>query len=46
VLDLLPASGASTADAIRIAGEDVTTATPKQRQALLGRELGYVPQSR
>ncbi|MBN9156487.1 MULTISPECIES: dipeptide/oligopeptide/nickel ABC transporter permease/ATP-binding protein [unclassified Microbacterium] len=44
VLDLLPASGASTADAIRIAGQDVTTATPKQRQALLGRELGYVPQ--
>ena len=44
VLDLLPASGASTADAIRVAGHDVTTATPKQRQALLGRELGYVPQ--
>ena len=44
VLDLLPSSGASTADAIRIAGHDVTHATPKQRQALLGRELGYVPQ--
>ena len=44
VLDLLPSSGASTADAIRIGGQDVTTASPKQRQALLGRELGYVPQ--
>jgi len=44
VLDLLPPSGASTADAIRIAGHDVTHASPKQRQALLGRELGYVPQ--
>ncbi len=44
VLDLLPSSGASTADAIRIAGHEVTHASPKQRQALLGRELGYVPQ--
>ncbi|MBS1698582.1 MAG: dipeptide/oligopeptide/nickel ABC transporter permease/ATP-binding protein [Actinobacteria bacterium] len=44
VLDLLPESGVSSADAIRIAGDDITTASPKQRQALLGRELGYVPQ--
>ncbi|MDQ4214566.1 dipeptide/oligopeptide/nickel ABC transporter permease/ATP-binding protein [Microbacterium capsulatum] len=44
ILDLLPASGASSADAIRIAGHDVAGAAPKQRQAMLGRELGYVPQ--
>lgn len=44
VLDLLPATGRAVADAIWVRGTDVTKATPKQRQALLGREIGYVPQ--
>ncbi|MGS0561019.1 dipeptide/oligopeptide/nickel ABC transporter permease/ATP-binding protein [Microbacterium aurugineum] len=44
VLDLLPSSGRATADAIWVGGADVTKATPKQRHALLGREIGYVPQ--
>jgi ABC-type dipeptide/oligopeptide/nickel transport system ATPase component len=44
VLDLLPGSGAAEADAIWIGGQDVSRFTSKQRQALLGRELGYVPQ--
>ncbi|WP_295010245.1 dipeptide/oligopeptide/nickel ABC transporter permease/ATP-binding protein [uncultured Microbacterium sp.] len=44
VLDLLPASGTSTADALRIAGRDVTAASAAERRALLGRELGYIPQ--
>ncbi|WP_136054908.1 dipeptide/oligopeptide/nickel ABC transporter permease/ATP-binding protein [Microbacterium sp. K24] len=44
VLDLLPSTGRSVADAIWVGGKDVGRATPKQRQALLGREIGYVPQ--
>ncbi|GAA1134162.1 dipeptide/oligopeptide/nickel ABC transporter permease/ATP-binding protein [Microbacterium natoriense] len=44
VLDLLPSTGRAEADAIWIGGEDVSRATVKQRQALLGREIGYVPQ--
>ncbi|MBP5801190.1 dipeptide/oligopeptide/nickel ABC transporter permease/ATP-binding protein [Microbacterium maritypicum] len=44
VLDLLPATGRATADAIWVGGVDVTSSTPKQRRALLGRTTGYVPQ--
>lgn len=44
VLDLLPSTGRAVADAIWVGGTDVTKATRKQRQALLGREIGYVPQ--
>ncbi|KKX96412.1 dipeptide/oligopeptide/nickel ABC transporter permease/ATP-binding protein [Microbacterium sp. Ag1] len=44
VLDLLPATGRATADAIWVGGVDVTPATPAQRHALLGRSIGYVPQ--
>jgi peptide/nickel transport system permease protein len=44
VLDLLPSTGRALADAIWVGGADVTRATPKQRQALLGRSIGYVPQ--
>ncbi|SDS90451.1 dipeptide/oligopeptide/nickel ABC transporter permease/ATP-binding protein [Microbacterium paraoxydans] len=44
VLDLLPATGRATADAIWVGGAEVTHATPKGRQALLGRTIGYVPQ--
>jgi ABC-type dipeptide/oligopeptide/nickel transport system ATPase component/ABC-type dipeptide/oligopeptide/nickel transport system permease subunit len=44
VLDLLPSTGRAVADAIWVGGRDVTRATPRQRQALLGREIGYVPQ--
>ncbi|WP_101846906.1 dipeptide/oligopeptide/nickel ABC transporter permease/ATP-binding protein [Zhihengliuella sp. ISTPL4] len=44
LLDLLPATGRATADAIWVGGAEVTHATPKERQALLGRTIGYVPQ--
>lgn len=44
VLDLLPATGRAIADAIWVGGAEVTHATPKERQALLGRTIGYVPQ--
>lgn len=44
VLDLLPATGRAAADAIWVGGVEVTHATPKERQALLGRTIGYVPQ--
>ena len=44
VLNLLPSTGTSTAEAIWVGGRDVSRATPKQRMAMLGREIGYVPQ--
>ncbi len=44
VLDLLPSTGRATADAIWVGGKDISRASAKQRQALLGREIGYVPQ--
>ncbi|WP_259614212.1 dipeptide/oligopeptide/nickel ABC transporter permease/ATP-binding protein [Microbacterium paraoxydans] len=44
VLDLLPATGRATADAIWVGGAEVTHATRRERQALLGRTIGYVPQ--
>lgn len=44
VLDLLPSTGRATADAIWVGGKDISRASGKQRHALLGREIGYVPQ--
>jgi ABC-type glutathione transport system ATPase component len=44
MLDLLPAGGACTADAIWIGGRDVTRLGHKDRQRLLGHEVGYIPQ--
>lgn len=44
VLDLLPAGGACTADAIWIGGRDVTRMSHTDRQRLLGHEVGYIPQ--
>lgn len=44
VLDLLPSTGRAQAGAIWVGGKDVTRATGRQRQQLLGREIGYVPQ--
>ena len=44
ILDLLPAGGACTADAIWIGGRDVTRLDHRDRQRLLGHEVGYIPQ--
>ncbi|WP_295127605.1 dipeptide/oligopeptide/nickel ABC transporter permease/ATP-binding protein [uncultured Leifsonia sp.] len=44
ILDLLPAGGACTADAIWIGGRDVTRLAHADRQKLLGHEIGYIPQ--
>jgi peptide/nickel transport system permease protein len=44
VLGLLPAGGTAVADGIRVGGEEVGHRTPKERAALLGRSIGYVPQ--
>ena len=44
ILDLLPAGGACTADAIWIGGRDVTRLGHRDRQRLLGDEVGYIPQ--
>ncbi|RGE19987.1 dipeptide/oligopeptide/nickel ABC transporter permease/ATP-binding protein [Leucobacter sp. wl10] len=44
MLDLLPKSGYSTADAVWIGGEDVTTLSKRERARLLGHEIGYIPQ--
>ncbi len=44
ILDLLPAGGACTADAIWIGGRDVTKLPHNERQRLLGHEIGYIPQ--
>ncbi|MFS0911576.1 dipeptide/oligopeptide/nickel ABC transporter permease/ATP-binding protein [Microbacterium sp. 179-I 3D2 NHS] len=44
VLDLLPSTGRSVADEIRVGGADAGRSTARQRQALLGRRIGYVPQ--
>ncbi len=44
VLNLLPATGTASADALWVSGRDVTTASLAERRALLGREIGYVPQ--
>lgn len=44
ILDLLPAGGACTADAIWLGGRDVTKLPHAERQRLLGHEIGYIPQ--
>ncbi|KRC50434.1 ABC transporter [Leifsonia sp. Root227] len=44
ILDLLPAGGEYTADALWIGGADVTRMPHKERQKLLGHEVGYIPQ--
>ncbi|WP_025156966.1 dipeptide/oligopeptide/nickel ABC transporter permease/ATP-binding protein [Leifsonia aquatica] len=44
ILDLLPAGGECTADAIWIGGRDVTRLGHRERQHLLGHEVGYIPQ--
>ncbi len=44
ILDLLPAGGACTADAIWIGGRDVTRMSHRERQHLLGHQVGYIPQ--
>lgn len=44
ILDLLPAGGTCTADAIWIGGRDVTKLPHAERQKLLGHEIGYIPQ--
>ncbi|MDA3645235.1 dipeptide/oligopeptide/nickel ABC transporter permease/ATP-binding protein [Saccharopolyspora indica] len=43
-LDLLPAAARSTADGIRIGGREVGGLPRGKRHALLGTEIGYVPQ--
>ncbi|EOD69177.1 dipeptide/oligopeptide/nickel ABC transporter permease/ATP-binding protein [Amycolatopsis vancoresmycina] len=44
VLDLLPAGGTAVADGIWVGGQEVGKRSPKERAALLGRAIGYVPQ--
>ncbi|MET8849785.1 dipeptide/oligopeptide/nickel ABC transporter permease/ATP-binding protein [Amycolatopsis sp. NPDC004625] len=44
VLDLLPAGGTAVAGGIWVGGEEVGRRSPKERAALLGRAIGYVPQ--
>lgn len=44
ILDLLPAGGTCSADAIWIGGKDVTRLGHRDRQRLLGHEVGYIPQ--
>jgi peptide/nickel transport system permease protein len=44
VLDLLPAGGTAVADGIWVGGEEVGRRSAKERAALLGRAIGYVPQ--
>jgi len=43
-LDLLPASGAYTVDAMWVDGKDVTSFDRRRRARLLGSVIGYVPQ--
>ncbi|MFT4230396.1 MAG: dipeptide/oligopeptide/nickel ABC transporter permease/ATP-binding protein [Microbacterium sp.] len=43
-LDLLPASGAYTVDALWVDGKDVTAYDKRSRSRLLGTVFGYVPQ--
>ncbi|WP_035306622.1 dipeptide/oligopeptide/nickel ABC transporter permease/ATP-binding protein [Actinokineospora inagensis] len=44
VLDLLPSGGTAVADGIWIGGKEVSRLSAKDRTALLGREIAYVPQ--
>ncbi|WP_163505391.1 dipeptide/oligopeptide/nickel ABC transporter permease/ATP-binding protein [Fodinicola acaciae] len=43
-LDLLPAGGIAVADGIWIGGREVSGLPRRERSALLGRSIGYVPQ--
>ncbi|MEU4807364.1 dipeptide/oligopeptide/nickel ABC transporter permease/ATP-binding protein [Actinosynnema sp. NPDC023587] len=44
VLDLLPTGGTAVADGIWVGGKEVGKLPPRERAALLGRSIGYVPQ--
>ncbi|WP_125611868.1 dipeptide/oligopeptide/nickel ABC transporter permease/ATP-binding protein [Specibacter cremeus] len=44
ILDLLPAAGVASCDALWIGGRDVSALDRKDRHKLLGSKLGYVPQ--
>ncbi|RKT53730.1 dipeptide/oligopeptide/nickel ABC transporter permease/ATP-binding protein [Saccharothrix australiensis] len=44
VLDLLPAGGTAIADGIWVGGREVGRLPARERAALLGRSIGYVPQ--
>ncbi len=44
VLDLLPAGGRATADGIWVGGREIGALPRGRRHALLGTEIGYVPQ--
>ncbi|MGL3805469.1 dipeptide/oligopeptide/nickel ABC transporter permease/ATP-binding protein [Paeniglutamicibacter sp. R2-26] len=44
VLDLLPAAGTASFDELWINGSRADTLAPRERRALLGTTLGYVPQ--
>ena len=44
LLDLLPEGGTARADGIWVGGNDVTRFDRARRHALLGREIGYIPQ--
>ncbi|MFF1574713.1 dipeptide/oligopeptide/nickel ABC transporter permease/ATP-binding protein [Leifsonia sp. NPDC058292] len=44
ILDLLPAGGTYSADALWVGGRDVTRLNHKERTGLLGTEVGYIPQ--
>ncbi|MEV0676087.1 ATP-binding cassette domain-containing protein [Actinosynnema sp. NPDC050436] len=44
VLDLLPSGGTAVADGIWVGGKEVSKLSSRERAALLGRSIGYVPQ--
>lgn len=44
ILDLLPEGGSARADGLWVNGQDVTRLDTARRHALLGREIGYIPQ--
>lgn len=44
ILDLLPAGGAATMDALWIGGQEISSKSRKERHRLLGGVLGYIPQ--
>ncbi|WP_197061113.1 dipeptide/oligopeptide/nickel ABC transporter permease/ATP-binding protein [Microbacterium mangrovi] len=44
ILGLLPEGGRADASAVLIGGRDVTGLDARRRQALLGRDIGYIPQ--
>lgn len=44
VLDLLPTAGVAQADGVWVGGREVTALSAGDRRALLGTEIGYIPQ--